>query len=416
VSEFTGERVIPGQVGLDLWNEHMARYAFAARFAGGTRALDLGCGTGYGAAALAQVAHEVVGVDIGLDAVEYARKNFPLPNVRFEQSSATAVAEADASFDLITAFEIIEHIEDWPEMLKEARRLLRKDGVFLVSTPNVRYYAESRGETGPNPYHVHEFAYDEFTRALGEHFPGVQVLLQNRVEAFAFHPYRVPWPADGRIEGSAGSVDEAHFFLAVCSIARSVEQKSFVYVPRAANLLREREQHVTLLETELAQNRAWLKQTQKELGELVILHAGQKEQLEANNRWGQQLEVDWKAALARIAAVQEELLAEQAAARAVVDQYEAKVRELEAENAAKTAWALDTEARLTAEIDTRTTELAAVVEALHGTEEELESRTRWARSLEADVERLRAIVRFVRESRWVKAGRAVGLGPKVDSE
>ncbi len=412
MSEFTGERVIPGQVSVDLWNEHMARYAFAARFAGGVRALDLGCGTGYGAASLAQVAHEVVGVDFAADAVEYARKNFPLSNVRFEQSSATQVAEPDAGFDLITAFEIIEHIADWREMLKEARRLLRKDGRFLVSTPNIRYYAESRGVTGPNPFHVHEFAYDEFAAALREHFTDVHVLLQNRVEAFAFHPYRVPWPADGRVEGSAGSTDDAHFFLAVCSIGKPVEQRSFVYVPRAANLLREREQHVALLETELAQNRAWLQQTQKELARLLTLHAEQKEQLEANNRWGLKLTADWNAGLARIAALQQELQAEQQSARAVVEQYEAKVREVESENVQKTEWALDTEQRLHAEIDEKSTAL----EKLHALEVAFENQTRRAQSLQAGVERLQSILTSVGQSRWVKIGRTVGLGPKVDSE
>jgi len=44
VSEFTGERVIPGQVNDELWAEHVARYAFAARMASGRRVLDLGCG------------------------------------------------------------------------------------------------------------------------------------------------------------------------------------------------------------------------------------------------------------------------------------------------------------------------------------------------------------------------------------
>src|ERR1017187_819804 len=44
--EFTGERVIPGRVDADLLNEHMARYAFAARLARGKRVLDAGCGAG----------------------------------------------------------------------------------------------------------------------------------------------------------------------------------------------------------------------------------------------------------------------------------------------------------------------------------------------------------------------------------
>ena len=54
--EFTGERVIPGQVNDDLWSEHVARYAYARRYAEGRRALDAGCGTGYGSAELAQSA------------------------------------------------------------------------------------------------------------------------------------------------------------------------------------------------------------------------------------------------------------------------------------------------------------------------------------------------------------------------
>ena len=56
VTEFTGERVIPGQVEDDLWAEHVARYAFAARFAAGKRVLDVGCGMGYGTAELAKAA------------------------------------------------------------------------------------------------------------------------------------------------------------------------------------------------------------------------------------------------------------------------------------------------------------------------------------------------------------------------
>ncbi len=412
MSEFTGERVVPGQVNVDLWNEHMARYLFALRFAGGARALDLGCGTGYGTAALAQVAHETVGVDVAEDAIAYARRNFPLANVRFEQQSAVATEEPDASFNLITAFEIIEHLADWPALIAEARRLLRNDGLFLVSTPNVGYYAESRGETGPNPFHVHEFSCEEFLQALQAHFPHVQMLLQNRVEAFAFHPYRVPWPADVRLDGSAGGTDQAHFFLAVCSIAKPAEERAFVYVPRAANLLREREQHVALLAEELARNKQWLRQVQTDHAQSLTLHEEQKAQLEAHNRWGLQLEADWKAGLDRIAELQRELEREQASAREVVEQYETKVRDVEAENVEKTHWAHDTEKRLTDEVDQK----IAAIAALHRAETDLEAGIRRAQSLSHKNERLSAILHGVRESRWVRAGRALGVGPKVESE
>ena len=54
----------PGQVNADLWSEHFARYAFARRFAESKWALDAGCGTGYGAAELAQSARSVIGFDL----------------------------------------------------------------------------------------------------------------------------------------------------------------------------------------------------------------------------------------------------------------------------------------------------------------------------------------------------------------
>src|SRR5438552_17547896 len=84
LAEFTGERLIPGQVDVDLLNEHVARYAFAVRLARGKRVLDAGCGAGYGSAQLARVAAQVTGVDVAADAVEFARENYVLENLRFE--------------------------------------------------------------------------------------------------------------------------------------------------------------------------------------------------------------------------------------------------------------------------------------------------------------------------------------------
>src|SRR5947207_16020697 len=83
LAEFTGERIIPGEVDVDLLNEHLARYAFAARLARGKRVLDAGCGAGYGSAELAHSAQNVIGIDVSADALTFARANYRLPNLTF---------------------------------------------------------------------------------------------------------------------------------------------------------------------------------------------------------------------------------------------------------------------------------------------------------------------------------------------
>jgi SAM-dependent methyltransferase len=415
VIEFTGERVVPGEVNIDLWAEHFARYAFAARYADGKRVLDLGCGTGYGAAELSNRAGYVVGVDQSPEALCYARSQYSPPNVRWVQASAVALPLADASFDLITAFEVIEHLDNWPALLSEARRVLAPNGLFLVSTPNQRYYAESRAETGPNPFHAHEFRYEAFCTGIRNTFPRATVLLQNRMEAFAFHaPDLVFRASDTRLDATRGTPDDAHFFLAVCPATELPKLSNYFYVPRAANVLREREQHVKLLEDERVLLRQRVDQLAADHASLQTSHDDLHHHLEQHNLWAQELEHNWKAAAARVAQLQDEFKGEQAASAAVAKGYAAKVSELEQENREKTAWAQETERRLSAELDAKSLELADAVRLLDRAEATVTERTEWARTLQARVEQLEAQLRMVRESRWIKLGRAAGVGPRVD--
>src|SRR3954452_8778002 len=115
MAEFTGERVIPGLVEDDLFNEHLSRYKFAARLVPpGASVLDVGCGTGYGSAEFSSV----TGADVSAEAVEYARKHYSRPGVQFIEASGDALP-LDQQFDLITAFEVIEHLADWRGLLRE---------------------------------------------------------------------------------------------------------------------------------------------------------------------------------------------------------------------------------------------------------------------------------------------------------
>ena len=133
--EFTGERFVPGVAG-EIAHEHWHRYAFARRFLGGKRVLDVACGEGYGSAWLAAVAQHVVGVDIDPAAIAHARAKYAsCGNLRFEQGSATALQLPERSIDVVVSFETIEHLagEDQPRMLAECARVLRPGGRLTVS-------------------------------------------------------------------------------------------------------------------------------------------------------------------------------------------------------------------------------------------------------------------------------------------
>lgn len=420
---FTGERVVPGEVPADLWSEHIARYAFARRYVTGRRVLDAGCGTGYGSAELAQDAAIITGVDISAEAAQYARTTYPIPNLRFVGGSCAQMPFSSGAFDVVVAFEIIEHLSDYRGFIDECSRVLTGDGLLIVSTPNKSYYGDSRAGAGPNPYHSHEFEAVEFHDELTRVFPNVSFLVQNRVECFAFHPIKTFWPAQARVDAGGGSAADAHFFVAVCSRGKLPQQRSFVYVPRAANLLKEREQHVALLQGQLERTQNWLQETQRERDELLAIcrrqieeYEKQKHELEEHNRWAERLNTELAEAYRRIEQVQTELTAEQRAAAEMAASYEAKVVELDAENIAKTKWALETEERLTCELQSRTAELAECVRLLTTAETTVEERTLWAQRIEAQRQALETQLHAVQASRWLKLGRRLGLGPAITFE
>ncbi len=416
MSEFTGERVIPGEVNDDLWAEHIARYAFAARLASGARVLDIGCGTGYGTAELAQHARSATGIDVSADAIGYARVHYPLSNITFLTASATALPFPPASFDLITAFEVIEHLDNWPDLLVEARRLLHPNGTFLVSTPNKLYYAESRADRGPNPFHTHEFEFDEFRDALAAVFPGVTILLQNRLESQAFYPHARFVPVDAKLDTARGSPAEAHFFLALCSVDHAPETRSFIYVPRAANLLREREQHIFLLQAELAKTKDWLADVVSDRQKLIESQHELEAHLEEHNRWALQLDQDRKAALQRISELQDMMQAEQTKAIEMAAAYQRIVDGLEEENRRKTEWAIETEKRLSAALAQKCDELAETVRLLDQAEVTVVERTTWAQDLDRSLQEANAKLNTLAHSSWVKIGRAAGIAPKVGGD
>jgi SAM-dependent methyltransferase len=225
--EFTGERYVPGAEGFEeLYIEHMSRYVFASDIAPGRGVLDVGCGCGYGTNYMAlRGAKAVVGIDTSEEAVSYAATRYKRRNLHFAVMDARCLG-LGWDFDLITCFEMIEHVADAPALLRSVYDTMAEDGVFLVSTPNRVTYVAG-GEDGKNPFHVREYDKDEFLSLLRLVFPHVDLLGQFWIEGMALSPHpellqatparSARLPDENGLTGPGAIPGEPPYFMAICA-------------------------------------------------------------------------------------------------------------------------------------------------------------------------------------------------------
>ena len=188
--EWTGERFLPWIEDSAIAYEHLHRYAYAAALMKDKRVLDLASGEGYGSNMLAKTASSVVGMDIDENTVRHAKGKYGSDALQFVIGSITEIPIQDQSFDVVVCFEAIEHVEAQQKLLGEAKRLLKSDGVFIVSTPNKFAYNQESEEE--NPFHVKELAFEDFERLLARHFRKIHFLGQRT------HPGSTIWPISSR--------------------------------------------------------------------------------------------------------------------------------------------------------------------------------------------------------------------------
>jgi SAM-dependent methyltransferase len=188
-SVFTGERTNPARAEEGEFQDHLARYLYAQGLIAGGNVLDLGCGDGYGSALLAEKARWVLATDISEEAVRRARRQYRKGNLAFAVMDATAPAVLAGRFDLVCAFEVIEHLEDPERFLAQVKHLLRPRGFLLLSTPNQRIFSPGMNAP-PNPFHRVEFSLPEFSRLLARYFPRVVLYGMRNRERLAMDDWR----------------------------------------------------------------------------------------------------------------------------------------------------------------------------------------------------------------------------------
>jgi len=144
---------------------HLARYKFAGEYISKRmKVLDAPCGSGYGTKFLALKGAEVYGVDINEGAIGHAKEFFSDELGHFyvgDIENMRNIFNEDKFFDAVVSFEGIEHLKNPDSFLSEAERLLKPDGIFMISTPRKPH---------GSPFHIKEYSLDEFKDLLSGRF------------------------------------------------------------------------------------------------------------------------------------------------------------------------------------------------------------------------------------------------------
>lgn len=169
-NKFSGERILSDDPRLRrTYYQSVVAYKFASKYTRDKRVLDLACGDGYGSNMLSQNAKSVTGIDYDLQTIQNARVKYKKQkNVKFARVDFVKSFPALGKFDVVVSFQAIEHFKDLNDYLSKIKKLLKKGGVFIVSTPN-----KDQVSYGFNPYHFYDFDFKILNSWLSRYFSSV---------------------------------------------------------------------------------------------------------------------------------------------------------------------------------------------------------------------------------------------------
>lgn len=177
--KFTGERFIPGcSLDSELEIEHLQRYYSIEDMVKNKVVIDAACGEGYGSSILAEVAEKVYGFDISKEAIDNAKSRYEKDNLFFINSCIEDLKLEGNSVDVVVSFETIEHVDEevQKKFISEIKRVLKEDGILIISTPDKHIYSDLRNYK--NQFHVKEFYRDEFNKFLSTYFKYIKIYNQ----------------------------------------------------------------------------------------------------------------------------------------------------------------------------------------------------------------------------------------------
>lgn len=238
--------------------DRLTGYAFARRYAGGKVVADIGWEeVGYGSSVLAETAESVAGLTGSPEAVALASAAYPAPNVDYRRVDLPSLPFPEDHFDVVVALGVIENLENPEGLVSEARRVLKRGGVLVISVPDKLARAgERRGMYVP-----------ELRGMLERHFERAHFYRQGVVAGGVVFP-DTSQEAETVVEMARPSLPRPRFGMRQPPATRSVvavcgdletalqEEQPYLLLDRDRSVFDEREElaeHVGLLQAEIRQ-------------------------------------------------------------------------------------------------------------------------------------------------------------------
>jgi SAM-dependent methyltransferase len=233
--------------------DRLTCYGFVRRYVEGKTVADIGWeGVGHGSRLLAETAESVTGLTDSPEAVDLASAVYSAPNVRYRGADLPELPLSDGSFDVVAAFGVVENLERPEDLVREAKRVLKEDGVLVISALDKQADANDRGELDGR----REMYVPEFRELLERHFGHVHLYRQGAVAGGLVFPATAEEVSGAPVEAARFSLTDHRFgveppttrsVIAVCSDAAEAlraEERPYLLLDRDRRVFDEYEERV----------------------------------------------------------------------------------------------------------------------------------------------------------------------------
>lgn len=97
--------------------------------------LEVGCGNGNICYQIAHLGHQVVGIDLSKESIDYANEHFAMPNLSYKTLPAESI-DGHSLYDVIICSEVLEHLVEPSKVLTQIFRMLKPNGIAIITVPN----------------------------------------------------------------------------------------------------------------------------------------------------------------------------------------------------------------------------------------------------------------------------------------